>query len=225
MPIGAGYFAVSFSLGITASLAGVNAIQGFIASLFTLASAGEYAGFTTMAAGGSYVEMALMCFIASARYLLMACALSQRMSENLPFRHRLGIGFCLTDEIFGISIAKHGPTDPFYMYGAVSVAAPLWALGTSLGIVMGNLLPGRIVSALSVSLYGMFLAIIIPPARKNKVVAALVLVSFALSYCGTYIPFIKDLSSGTRTIILTLVIASVFALLFPVKEEKEEKTA
>ena len=221
IPIGLGYLAVSFSLGIAARNAGLNAFQGFLASILNNASAGEYAAFTLIAANASYFEIALITLISNARYLLMSCALSQRFSPDTPFYHRLLIGYDIADELFGITIARPGYLNPHYTYGAVAVAAPCWAVGTALGIMAGNLLPLRIVSALSVALYGMFLAVIIPPARKNKVIALLILISFAASYGAVGFPLISALSNGTRTIILTVGISAAAALLFPIKQEKE----
>ena len=222
VPIGLGYLAVAFSLGIAARSAGLNAFQGFLISLLNNASAGEYAAFTVIAADSGFVEMALITLITNARYLLMSCALAQRFAPGTPFFHRLIIGYDVTDELFGITIARPGCLNPFYTYGAITLAAPAWAMGTALGIVAGNLLPLRAVSALSVALYGMFLAIIIPPARKNKVVAALVALSFALSFACNYLPGIASLSDGTRTILLTVLISCGAALLFPVKNDAEE---
>lgn len=224
IPIGLGYLAVSFSLGVTARNAGLNAFQGFLASILNNASAGEYAGFTLIAANAPYLEMALITLITNARYLLMSCALSQRFSPDTPFFHRLLIGYDITDELFGITIARPGYINPFYTYGAIVVAAPCWAVGTSLGIMAGNILPLRAVSALSVALYGMFLAIIIPPARKNKVIALLILISFATSYCSAHLPVISGFSGGTRTIILTVAISAAAAFLFPVDPKKEDNT-
>ena len=169
-PIALGYFAVSFSLGIAARKAGLTPLQGFFASLFNNASAGEYAAFTLIAAHATYLEVAIITLIANARYLLMSCALAQRCAPGMPFYHRLIVGYDVTDELFGITIARPGYLNPFYTYGAILLAAPAWALGTAFGIMAGNALPLRIVSALSVALYGMFLAIIIPPAKKDKVV-------------------------------------------------------
>ena len=168
VPIALGYFAVSFSLGIAARNAGLTPIQGFVASLFNNASAGEYAAFSLIAAGATYVEVAIITLIANARYLLMSCALAQRFAPGTPFFHRLIIGYDVTDELFGITIARPGYLNPFYTYGAIALAAPAWAMGTALGIVAGNLLPLRAVSALSVALYGMFLAIIIPPGPEEQ---------------------------------------------------------
>lgn len=218
VPIGLGYFAVSFSLGIAAKTAGLTAFQGFLTSLLINASAGEYAGFVLIGQNATYIELAIMIFIANARYFLMSCALSQKLSPDTPFFHRLIIGFDVTDEIFGISIAQEGFLNPFYTYGAMLSSIPFWATGTMLGVIAGEMLPTSIVSALSVALYGMFLAVIIPPAKKDKSILGLILVSFALSFLMAYLPVVSTIPEGTRTIILTVVISAAAALLLPVKE-------
>ena len=151
IPIGLGYFAVSFSLGIAARKTGLSPFQGFLASLFNNASAGEYAAFTLIAANAGYLQVAIITLIANARYLLMSCALAQRFSPDTPFFHRFLIGYDVTDELFGITIARPGWLNPYYTYGAILVAAPAWSIGTALGIIAGNLLPLRAVSALSVA--------------------------------------------------------------------------
>ena len=221
VPIGLGYLAVSFSLGIAARNAGLSPFQGFLASILCSASAGEYAGFEIIAALGSYIEIAMVTLIANARYLLMSCALSQRVDPKMPWYHRFFMAMHVTDELFGIAIARPGNLNPWYSYGAVLVAAPCWSVGTALGAIAGNLLPLRLVSAFSVALYGMFLASIIPPARKNKVVAVLIIVSFICSFLASYLPVISDISDGTRTIILTVVLSTAVALLFPKKPDEE----
>ena len=221
IPIGLGYFAVSFSLGIAARNIGLTALQGFLASFLNNASAGEYAGFTVIAANASYMEMAFITLITNARYLLMSCALSQKFAPHTPMHHRLLVGYDVTDEIFGITIARPGILNPYYTYGAIVVAIPCWAGGTALGVVAGNLLPARIVSALSVALFGMFLAIIIPPARKNRIVAMFVMISFLASFLTSRLPYTAQLSGSTRTIILTVLISAIAAALFPINEEEE----
>ena len=167
IPIGLGYFAVAFALGIAARNAGLNAVQSFIVSLFCNASAGEYAGFTLIASGAAYTELALMTLVANARYLLMSCALSQR-AEGLGLLQRLIIGVDVTDEIFAVTIARPGKLDPVRFYGTMLVAMPAWACGTALGNIAGDLLPARLVSALGVALYGMFLAVIIPRRKRTS---------------------------------------------------------
>ena len=218
VPIGLGYLAVAFSLGIAARNAGLNAFQGFLVSLLNNASAGEYAGFTTIAADASYLEIAVVTLIANARYLLMSCSLSQKFAPGTPMRHRLLVGYDVTDELFGLAISCDGWLDPYYMYGAILVAAPSWAVGTALGVIAGNLLSLRLVSALSVALFGMFLWVIIPAARESCVVCGLVAASFLLSFAAGSLPLLSELSSGTRTILLTVAIAACGAYFFPVRE-------
>ena len=216
IPIGAGYFAVSFSLGIAARNAGMTAFQGFLLSLLGVASAGEYAAITVIAANASYLEMAVVTVIANARYLLMSFALGQRLDPKLSLPHRLLLAYSITDEQFAIAVAQPKPLNPLYSYGSYLVAVPCWAVGTAAGVAAGNLLPERAVSAFSVALFGMFLAVIIPPARKNKIVLLFVLLSFGAGFAAE--KFLPMLSGGTRTIVLTLLLSGIAAACFPVDE-------
>ena len=222
IPIALGYFAVAFSLGILARKADFTPLQGFINSLLNRASAGEYAVYTVVAANSGYIEMAIMTLIVNARYLLMSTAISQRFADDTPMIHRIFVGYTVTDELFAINIKRPGPIQPFYTYGAVTVAVPAWAFGTAAGIVAGELMPTNIVSALSVALYGMFLACIMPEGRKNKIVAVLILICFVLSYIASQLSILSNVSSGTRTIVLTVVIATVAAIIFPHPEAEDE---
>ena len=228
MPIALGYFAVSFALGIKASAAGLTALQSALMSLFNLTSAGEAAAIALLGAGTTYIELAFTQLVINARYLLMSTALSQKLAPETSVLHRLLIGYGVTDEIFGISVAGEERLSPFYSYGAISVAAPGWTLGTLLGAVLGNVLPARANSALGVALYAMFLAIILPPARKSRVIAGVVSVSMLLSAVLTVL--VEKLSltfftEGFRIILLTVVISAVAAWLFPVADEREEESA
>lgn len=223
IPIGLGYLAVSFSLGIAARNAGLSAFQSFAASFLCNASAGEYAGFTLIAANAAYIELALITLIVNARYLLMGCAMSQRMNPKTKLGHRLLMGFGITDELFAIAISRQGYLNPYYSYGAMLMSVPFWATGTALGTIAGNLMPLRAVSAFSVALYGMFLAVIIPPARKDKIIAGIIVFCFAASFCAAYLPMVSGISAGVRTIILTVVISACAAILFPKKQPAEEE--
>ena len=219
LPIGLGYLAVAFSLGIQAKNLGMTPFQGFLVSLLCNASAGEYAGFTAIAGNAALAELALVMLVANARYLLMSAALSQKLREDLPFYHRLLIAFDVTDEIFGLAVAQPGFLNPFYLYGTFILPLAGWSSGTALGIVMGSLLPARVVSALSIALYGMFIAVIIPPARKDRIVGVFVALSFLFSWLFSVLPLVRDISEGLRTILLTVLLASAAAVLFPVKDE------
>lgn len=223
IPIMLGYFAVSIALGISARNAGMTAPQATLASALIMASAGQYIGFTLIAASASYLEVMVMEAIANARYLLMSCALSQKLQPELPLRHRLLMGLWITDEIFGLAVSVEGWLNPYYIYGMAAVATPGWALGTLTGVVLGNVLPVRVVSALSVGLFGMFMSIFVPPARKDRVIAGLVVISFVASYAFNALAWFDGISSGMKIIILTVVISLGAALLFPVEGEGEHE--
>ena len=225
IPIALGYLAVSFTLGIACRNIGMSALDATVMSLTNLTSAGEFAALSIIVAGAGYWEMALSQFVINLRYMLMSASLSQKLAPDTPLYHRLLVGYGVTDEIFGISINVPGRLDPFYTYGAVALASPAWALGTCLGVVLGNVLPDRIVVALSVALYGMFIAIIVPPARKDKTLALLVLVSMAASWAFPLVPFLAGISGGMKIILLTVVISLIAALLFPLPAEQQEQPA
>lgn len=222
LPIAVGYFAVSFAIGINASGAGMTPLQAALLSLLNVTSAGEAAGVSLIAAGTTYAELAITQLIINIRYLLMSCALSQKISPKTSLLHRLLMSYGITDEIFAISASSAGQLDPFYPYGAICVAVPGWTIGTLLGALFGAILPGRLVSALGVALYAMFIAIILPPARKNHVLALLVPLSMAASWLFHVVPILNSISEGFRIIILTVLIAGAAALFFPIREEARD---
>lgn len=218
IPICMGYFAVALALGITAGKVGFDGLQGFIMSAGMLASAGEYAAVELIRTGAGVLEIIMTCLIVNMRYILMGCALTQKLGEDTSPVHRFGLAYCITDEIFALSSLVRGKLNPFYTYGITLISALGWAFGTLCGIVLGNVLPQWIVNALSVSLYGMFLAVIIPPSRKNMFIGGLVAVSMLMSLLFTRLPLLSNVSSGFRIIILTLVLASGAALIRPLEE-------
>ncbi len=219
IPIALGYLAVSVTLGIAAKNAGLSIFQAVLASLTNNASAGEFVGFTLIAAQAPYVEVILMELLTNARYMLMSTALSQKLGPEVSTLKRMLLGMCVTDEIFGISVAYGERLDPRYSYGAFAIASPAWALGTFIGAVLGSVLPLRAVSALSVGLYGMFLAIFIPPAKENRVVLCCVAAAFFFSWLWSVVPLLSRMSTGVTTILLTVVISLAAAYFFPVQEE------
>lgn len=219
IPIGLGYFAVAFSLGIIANSAGITPIQGFITSLLVNASAGENAAFLAIKESVPYLQMILIMIVSNIRYLLMSFALSQKIDPKENFIHRLILGFFLTDEYFALAISQDGYLDPYYSYGAFTFAVPMWALGTALGIGMGNILPSRITSCLSVALYAMFMAIFIPPAKKDKKIAILIVICFISSFL---LYRFTNISNSMSVILLTIIISSLAAFLMPRKEENNE---
>lgn len=225
VPIGLGYFAVSFTFGMMAVANGLSIWQAVLISLTNVTSAGQFAGLDIMVAGGSYWEMALTQLIINLRYCLMSFSLAQKFRRDESAVHRYIAAFGVTDEIFGVSASQPGKVSAFYNYGAMCVAIPGWVLGTLAGAVSGNILPDFMMSALGVAIYGMFLAIIIPPAKHNKAVLAVVAAAMLISTLFKVIPLLSEISSGFVIIITTLTVAGMAAYLCPVEEEnKKERT-
>lgn len=222
IPIGLGYFTVSFSIGISCHNIGMNAFQGFLLSILNNASAGEYGGITVISEDAGFLTLILMTLVINARYLLMSCALSQHISPDTKLGWRMLIGYDITDELFGIAIAQKGYLNVWYYLGAMAIALPTWSIGTVIGVVAGNILPAILVNAFSVMLYGMFIAIIIPAGKKDRIVLAGIVVSFIASYLASRFGYLATLSEGMRVLILTVVIASILAILFPIKEEEQQ---
>lgn len=225
IPIALGYFAVSFTFGLAAVASGLSIGQAVLISLTNLTSAGQFAGLGIIMSSGSYWEMAMTQLIINLRYCLMSFSLSQKLVKEGSPLHRYVVAFGVTDEIFGISASKEGKVSPYYNYGAMSVAIPGWSIGTLAGAVLGNVLPNFVTSALGVAIYGMFLAIIIPPAKTNKAVFKVVFGAMAVSSLFAVVPFLKEVSSGFVIIITTLLVAGIAAYVCPVEEKEETEHA
>jgi len=221
IPIALGYIAVSFTLGIAAKKAGFTPVQATIMSLTSNASASEFSAISLIKSDAGYIEVALTTLILNLRYILMSCALSQKLDSNTALQHRFIIAYDVTDEIFGVSVAADGKLNPLYTYGLITVALPCWALGTYLGTIVGSILPNSIMSAMNVALYCMFIAVFIPSAKKNKIIALLVVISMAAGSLFSYLPGLNHVSSGIVIIILTVVISLTAAVIFPIEEKKE----
>ena len=219
LPVGLGYLAVSFSFGILAHKAGLSWFQAVLMSLLNMTSAGQFAGIKTISAFGSLEELGFSQLIINLRYCLMSCSLSQKIDRKAPFFHRFLIAFGNTDEVFALSSAVEGPLSPYYSYGLMGMAIPGWTIGTLLGAVAGDLLPARVLSALGVALYAMFCAIIVPPAKENKVLRAVIPLAMGASLVFALMPLPKDIPSGLRVILLTVSISALAAWIAPRKEE------
>lgn len=220
IPICLGYFAVSFAFGIQASETGLTPFEAGMLSLLNVTSAGQFAGLSVIAAAGSYIELVLLQFIINLRYMLMSAALSQKLDTRTGTLPRLLIAYGVTDEIFGVSVMRPGKLNPFFSYGCTIISVLGWVGGTVTGASAGAILPERLISALGVALYGMFIAIIIPPARENKKIMYCVGCAMVMSAVFAYAPVLRELSGGMRIIIVTVAVAALFAWLFPVREEE-----
>lgn len=222
IPIGLGYFAVSFTFGMMSVAGGLTPWEAVLISLTNLTSAGQFAGLDIIISSGSYIEMILAQLIINLRYILMSFSLSQKLDRSEPWAHRYAVAFGVTDEIFGVSASQPGKVSAFFNYGAMCVAIPGWTLGTLVGAVLGTLLPAQYMSALSVAIYGMFLAVFIPPAKHNRAVLMAVIGAMAVSSAFAVVPLLKQVSSGFVIIITTVLVSAAAAWLAPIKEEKED---
>lgn len=222
-PIGAGYFAVSFAFGIQAREALLTVFQTGLLSGTNLTSAGQFAGLGVIEAGASLLTMALTQLVINLRYCLMSCALSQRLAHKAPFWHRFFIACGVTDEIFAVSIASHGPIRPAYFYGLTAVSWPGWVGGSVLGALAGDFLPADVTHALTMALYAMFVAIVVPAAKADRRVLLVALAAIVLSTACAFAPWVKALSEGMRIVLVTLVVAGAAATFFPLREAADAR--
>lgn len=222
IPIALGYFAVSFSFGILAIKGGLNTLQAVLTSLTNLTSAGQFAGLQVMIAGGTIVEMILTQFIINLRYALMSLSLTQKLDKSVSLKQRFIIAFGNTDEIFAVAMGHFKEVTFLYMLGLQLLPLIGWTGGTLAGAVACDLLPKSVCSALSLALYGMFVAIVVPAVKKSKPVMVVVAIAAILSCVLYYVPIFKWISKGIGVIICTIVAATVGAVLFPVKNAARE---
>lgn len=222
IPICLGYLSVSFGLGILAvNKAGLSVFQASMISATCLTSAGQKAGIDVIAASGAIIEMILLQLTINIRYSLMALSLSQKLDKKFTTPHRLLASYGITDEIFAVCASQKEPLTPAYMYGMIFIAGSGWVLGTALGAIAGELLPASVSTAMEIVLYGMFIAIIIPPAKKQHSVLFAVVLAAAISVLFRYV--LTSVSEGFAIIIAAVVASAITAAIFPVKDEEEAK--
>ena len=221
IPICLGYLSVSFGFGILAvSKAGLSVFQASVISASNLTSAGQKAGIDVIAAAGTIIEMILLQLTINIRYSLMALSLSQKLDKRFTTPHRLMASYGITDEIFAVCSAQKNPLTPAYMYGMILIAAVGWIAGTALGAAAGELLPAAVSKAMEIVLYGMFIAIIIPPAKKQHSVLFVIITAAAMSVIFRYaLPMVSD---GFAIIISAIAASAAAALIFPVRDEEAE---
>lgn len=220
LPVGIGYFSVSFGFGAMAAAQGIKALDAALISITNLTSAGQFAGLTLIVAAAGLWEMVLTQLVINSRYALMSLALSQRMGKDIGFWPRLVIAFFNTDEIFALAMAEPGRLSTSFMLGLGTTPMLGWTLGTLCGALAGSVLPMNIRAALGVMLYGMFVAIVIPPARKEKPVFITVLLAIALSCLFAWMPGLQTVSAGISIVICAVAAAAICAWLFPIDDEE-----
>lgn len=220
LPICMGYFSVAFAFGIFAVASGLTVLQSVLISMTNLTSAGQLAAVPIICGGGSVLELAISQLIINSRYSLMSISLSQKLSKNVSTLDRLYIAFGNTDEIFAVSVSNDEYVGKKYMIGLILTPFLGWSMGTLVGAVAGNVLPSVVTTSLSVAIYGMFIAIIVPQAKKEKNAVLCVCLAVILSCAFKYVPFLNSIPSGFVIVICAVVVSTVMALLYPIKVEE-----
>ena len=220
LPVGVGYFSVSFGFGAMAAAQGLRALDATLISMTNLTSAGQFAGLTLILAAATLWELILTQLVINSRYALMSLALSQRMGQRIGILPRLFIAFFNTDEIFALAMAEKAPLTVPFMLGLGTTPILGWTAGTLCGALAGSVLPASIRVALGVMLYGMFIAIVVPPARQEKPVLITVILALILSCMFTWVPGLKEVSAGISIVICTVAAAAICAWLHPIEEEE-----
>jgi len=221
LPVGLGYFSVSFGFGAMAIAQGLSALNATLISATNLTSAGQFAGLTLIVAAGTLMEIIMTQIVINSRYSLMSLALSQRMGQRIGFFPRLLIAFFNTDEIFALAMDRKEPLTVPFLLGLGTLPFFGWTGGTLMGALAGSVLPSDIRAALGVMLYGMFIAIVVPPAKQEKPVLITVILALIFSCLFAWVPQLKSVSAGISIVLCTVAAAAIAAWRFPIAEEQE----
>lgn len=219
IPICLGYIPVSFTFGLMAVSSGIPKWTAILISLTNLTSAGQFAGITLISAGTAYFELGLTVFIINLRYMLMSLSISQKIDRKINTLQRMLFSFGITDETYVVASLQPNKLTSAYMFGLISMPIFGWNLGTILGVFISDLLPITLQNAMGIALYGMFIALIVPPARKDHKILIIIMIAVAIMCMFRYIPIFAGISSGFRIILSSVAAASAGAYFFPNKEE------
>ena len=225
IPICLGYFPVSMAFGLTAVLSGMPVWATILISMTNLTSAGQFAGVNQLLAFGSTVELAFTMFVINIRYFLMSLSVSQKADSKMNIFKRLAVSFGITDEIFAVSVQRKKGVTATYMAGLILISYAGWVGGTVTGAIATSIMPEVLANSMGIALYGMFIAIVIPPAKRQRNVTWTVIFAVMLSFAFNYLPFLSEMSGGWATIIITIAVSAHSATLFPIivlKKKDEE---
>ncbi|MDD7015615.1 MAG: AzlC family ABC transporter permease [Firmicutes bacterium] len=220
IPIALGYFSVATAFGLIAVNGGCTAVEALFISMLNVTSAGQFAGVTVMASAGSYIEMAMTQFLINARYSLMAISLSQKVDSRFTTLPRILLSTFITDEIYAVAIGQKEDVSAKYYAGLSCLPYVGWAAGTFFGAFMGNILPQVLTTSLSIGLYGMFIAIVVPVVKSSRKTLIIVGISLAISCLLYFIPAFDKVSAGFAIIISAVIASAAGALLFPIDDEE-----
>lgn len=225
LPIALGYLSVSFAFGIYATASGLSVLEAVLISALNVTSAGQLAAVPIIALGGSLFELALTQLIINLRYALMSVSLSQRLGESVTVADRFLISFVNTDEVFAVAMSKEQAVGRKYMFALILTPFIGWVSGTLLGAIAGNILPAVVVSALGIAIYAMFIAIVVPEAKKKRTTALCVAISVALSCIFYFVPALQAVPSGFTVIICAVIAGAALAIIAPIPDTENTEDA
>lgn len=219
IPICLGYLSVSFAFGIFSVGCGMSIIQTLLISMLNMTSAGQLAGVPIMIGGGAMIELAVTQLVINLRYSLMSVSLSQKLGKSIRLRDRFIISFGITDEIFAVSSGNTGSVGKRYMLGLIFTPYIGWSAGTLFGAIAGNILPEIVISALGVAIYGMFIAIVVPPSKRNRSTALCAITAVIIGCVLRFTPVLNKIPSGFVIIICAVVASALFAVISPISDD------
>lgn len=217
IPIGLGYLSVSFTFGMMAVAAGLRWWQALLMSMCTVTSAGQFAGLGMMALPGQSLAILVSQLTINIRYSFMSVSLSQRLDSRFSGIWRWLLGFFVTDEIFAVASGERTVTRSYFA-GLATAPWIGWSLGTLCGALLGGILPHRLISALSLAIYSMFIAIVMPDVRARHSVGLVVLMAIGLRCLFYYVPGLSAVNSGLAVSAAAVAAAGLGAALFPLEQ-------
>jgi len=220
IPIALGYIPVSFTFGLIAVKGGVPVWIAIMISLTNLTSAGQFAGTGLIISGASLLEISVTTFVINIRYMLMSLSLSQKIAEKTPVIERSIMAFGVTDEVFSVASVEDGDISFAYMMGLVACPYCGWALGTVLGAITCSVLPGPLQNSMGIALYAMFIALVVPAAKKSRVALIVAVIAILINSVLTWVPKVNMISEGWAIIIATVGACTSGAILFPRKDDE-----
>ncbi len=225
LPIGLGYLSVSFTFGILAVSKGLSWVQAALISITNITSAGQVAGLGIMTASGGILAMIVSQIIINLRYSLMGIALSQKADRTMTPLLRIILSFGITDEIFGVAVSKKYEFGARYFFGLTILPITGWVAGTVIGAILGQIFPDFLTNALAIGIYGMFVSIVLPKAKHDKVILNTSLLACLLSSLFFFVPFLSEYVSSGFAIIISAVISALIGVWAGKKSEGKTGTA
>ena len=215
LPIFFGYLSVGFAFGIYALKSGFPIWSPILMSLTHLSGTGQFALVKVANTGSGIFEICIAVSVLNIRYILMALAISQRLSPSISIWQRLMIAMADTDEIIAVALKSRTLVTFSYMMGLFLSSYAGWNLGTLLSALGGTLLPQCVINALGIALYAMFIAIIIPDAKRHRPMLYCISIAAILNIILKFLPTDVRPNASWSILIAGIVAAVIISAIYP----------